>query len=135
MPAASVGRLAGAGVAALAVVVAGIVPATTAAQVRLRSISTFVRVDQAGYPTTAVKAAFVISSASQSGDAGVVSSSGSTVDTFPLGSSLGAWNPKYSHVYKVVFSSVTTTGTYTIAIGGVSSVSVMSAPYRLTHTE
>lgn len=128
MPAASVGRLAGAGVAALAVVVAGIVPATTGAQVRLRSISTFVRVDQAGYPTTAVKAAFVISSASQSGDASVVSSSGSTVDTFPLGSSLGAWNPKYSHVYKVVFSSVTTTGTYTIAIGGVSSPKFAVAP-------
>jgi endoglucanase len=104
------------------------ITATTSAQVLARPGSTFVRLDQAGYPGTGVKAAFVISSTSQLGLAKVVGSGGTTVATVPLGRSLGSWNRTYSHVYKVVFSSVRATGTYTITAGGASSPRFAIAP-------
>jgi endoglucanase len=123
-------------VIATAAVVVAVMPGITGAALRPDiAVSTFVRVDQAGYPTTAVKAAFVMSSTSMSGQADVVSSHGRTVATVPLGPSLGSWNGTYRHVYKLVFSNVTTAGTYTVAAGGVSSPKFAIAPAATVYAQ
>lgn len=117
-----------AGAVAAAALTVGVMPGTTSASVRPRATAAFIRVDQAGYPATGVKAAFVLSSAAETGSAKVVDSSGATVASVRLGASLGSWNQKFADVYKVVFSSVRTIGTYTVTVAGATSPEFAIAP-------
>jgi len=48
----------------------------------------------------------------------VINSDGAPVDTIPIGPSLGAWNGRFGHVYRLDFTGVTTDGTYTISADG-----------------
>jgi endoglucanase len=85
------------------------------------AVTALLRVDQSGYPTTAVKAGYVMANGALTGNVLVVNSSGKTVDTLKLGGSLGAWNGRYPYVYKVTFSGVTAPGLYTLRFGGSAS--------------
>jgi endoglucanase len=97
--------------------------------------TTFVRVDQSGYPERAVKVAFVMSTGALSGTAAVTNSSGVQVDTVAIGPSVGAWNDMFRHVYKVNFSSVTAVGTYTISAGGSTSPRFPIAPASTAYSQ
>src|SRR5215208_718079 len=77
-----------------------------------------VRVNQVGYPASAAKRAYVMSTASEAGAAfNVKNASGAVVYTGTVGASLGAWSNTYAFVQPVDFDAVTTAGTYTISVG------------------
>jgi endoglucanase len=82
--------------------------------------STFVRIDQLGYATTAPKRAYLISHRAQSGTPFSVlrSSDGATVFSGLLGASSGSWSKRFSHVYPIDFDAVQTPGSYTVVVGG-----------------
>jgi endoglucanase len=89
--------------------------------------ATFVRVNQVGYPASAAKRAYVMSTAAQAGMAfSVKSSSGAVVYTGTVGASLGSWSTTYKFVQPADFDALTTTGTYTISVG-----SANSPPFRI----
>jgi endoglucanase len=114
-------------VTVLAIAGSGVAGASGVGEVKA-GLDSFVRVDQSGYPDTAPKEAFVMSNRAQSGSALVTNSSGTVVDTVPLGVSTGAWNNTYAYVYKVDFSRVTVDGSYTISAGGAVSPVFQIAP-------
>jgi endoglucanase len=111
--------------AAVVLLVALVVPVGAAGagsgRVDARAATTYVRVDQSGYPDTAEKVAFVMSTRAQSGSAVVADSAGATVDSVPVGPSVGKWNSTFKYVYKVEFTSVTADGVYTVSAGGATS--------------
>ncbi len=111
---------------------AGAVPRTPRAGV---AATTFVRVDQSGYPQTAVKVAFVMSTGALSGSAAVTDSGGVPVESVALGPSVGAWNRTFRYVYKVTFSAVTADGTYTISAGGSTSPKFPIAPAATIYSQ
>jgi endoglucanase len=77
----------------------------------------FVRVNQVGYPATATKRAYVMSSASEAGAAfSVKNAAGTVVYTGTVGANLGAWSGAYPFVQPLDFDAVATTGTYTISV-------------------
>jgi endoglucanase len=77
----------------------------------------FVRVNQVGYPATATKRAYVMSSASEVGAAfSVKNAAGTVVYTGTVGANLGAWSGAYPFVQPLDFDAVATTGTYTISV-------------------
>ena len=79
----------------------------------------FVRVNQVGYPATAMKRAFLMASVVETGATfSVNDSTGSTVFSAPIGANLGSWSSTYSNVYALDFDDVTTAGTYTISVSG-----------------
>ncbi len=81
--------------------------------------SSFIRVDQVGYPTSAPKRAYLMSHRSETGlDFSVRSSEGATVFKGSVGASSGSWNAHFSHVYALDFDSVQAPGVYTISIAG-----------------
>jgi endoglucanase len=81
--------------------------------------SAFVRVNQVGYPSSAPKRAYLMSSADETGATfSVKDSGGSTVFSGPIGSLLGSWNGTYAFVYALDLDSVTSSGTYTISVTG-----------------
>jgi endoglucanase len=98
-----------------------------------RPATTLIRVDQAGYPRRAVKAAFVMSRHPVTGPVLVQRAGSTTVDRFVTGPSLGAWNRNYPYVYKVVFSRVRRVGTYTITAGGAVSPRFAIAPAAIVY--
>jgi endoglucanase len=102
-----------------------LVPARVGAVPRSRQTpqtgTVFVRVDQAGYPDRSTKMAFLMSTGNLAGSAAVINSDGAPVDTIPIGPSLGAWNGRFGHVYRLDFTGVTTDGTYTISADGATS--------------
>src|SRR5436190_20487904 len=80
--------------------------------------STLVRVNQVGYPATATKRSYVMSSSSQAGVAfSVKNSAGTVVYTGTVGASLGAWSNSFKFVQPADFDTLTTAGTYTVAVG------------------
>ena len=90
-------------------------PSTTAA---------FVRVNQVGYPATATKRAYLMSSASQAGSAfSVRNASGAVVYTGTVGASLGTWSSTYKYVQPLDFDALATTGMYTVSVGAATSPS------------
>jgi endoglucanase len=109
---------------------AGLTAGCTAAAALSRpsGVTVLLRVDQSGYPTTAVKAGYVMATRPLSGNVLVVNATGKTVDTVRLGGSAGAWNTRYPDVYKVVFSSVSTPGQYTLRFGTAASPKFQVAP-------
>ena len=93
--------------------------------------SAFVRVNQLGYATNAAsKRAFLLASTAETGATfAVKNGSGTTVYSAAIGADLGSWSSTYSHVYALDFGSVTTIGTYTIAVTG--PVAATSPSFRI----
>jgi endoglucanase len=115
-PGRSVCRNAGAIVAVGAMVwaISGVVPA------RAGTGMASVRVNQLGYAAgSQAKRAFLMASAAETGARfSVKNSSGATVYSAPIGSSLGKWSTAYPDVYALDFPAVTAAGTYTISVSG-----------------
>ena len=81
--------------------------------------SAFVRVNQVGYLSGASKRAYLMASAVETGATfSVKNSSGATVYSAAIGANLGSWSTAYPDVYPLDFSTVTSPGTYTIAVSG-----------------
>lgn len=89
------------------------------------------RVDQNGYLTSDTKIAYLMSTSAVSGETyKVLDSSGSTVASGTVtATSRGSWNSAYPDVYPIDFSSVTSAGTYHIAVSG--SQSATSDTFRV----
>jgi len=81
--------------------------------------SAFVRVNQVGYPGSAMKRAYLMSGVDESGATFAVrNASGTTIYNAPIGGSLGAWSKDYKFVYPLDFDGVSAGGTYTIQVTG-----------------
>jgi endoglucanase len=80
----------------------------------------FVRVDQLGYPSTAHKRAYLMTSAVDGGASYALRrvSDGATVFTGTVGASLGAWSSGFPYVYALDFDSLNAPGTYLIQVTG-----------------
>jgi endoglucanase len=92
--------------------------------------SAFVRVNQVGYPSTASKRAYLMSSAAETGATfSVKNQAGTTVLTAPIGANLGKWSNSYSNVYALDFTSVTAVGSYTISVSG--PIAASSPTFRI----
>jgi endoglucanase len=76
-----------------------------------------VRVNQLGYVNNASKRAYLMSKGAETGATFSLNSGGSSVFSAPIGADLGAWGT-YLHVYALDFDSVSTAGSYTIAVTG-----------------
>jgi endoglucanase len=111
---------------------AGTVPRQSRDQ---EAATTFVRVDQSGYPQSSVKVAFVMSTGALSGSAVVTNSAGVQVDAVVIGPSVGSWNRMFKYVYKVTFSSVAADGNYTISAGGSTSPKFPIAPASTVYSK
>src|SRR5439155_766732 len=78
--------------------------------------SAYIRVNQVGYAASSTKRAYLMASAAETGATfAVKNSSGATVYSAGVGTSLGAWGT-FSSVYALDFDSVATAGTYTISV-------------------
>jgi endoglucanase len=92
--------------------------------------SAFVRVNQVGYPSTASKRAYLMSSAAETGAMfSVKDQAGTTVFTSSIGANLGKWSNSYSNVYALDFTSVTAAGSYTISVSG--PIAASSPTFRI----
>ncbi|HEX7734887.1 MAG TPA: glycoside hydrolase family 9 protein [Ktedonobacteraceae bacterium] len=110
--------LAGARVVMLLAVLGALACAFASSPVRAASLA-FVRVNQVGYATTATKRAYLMASGVETGATfSVKNASGATVYSAAIGANLGSWSSSYPDVYALDFGSVTTAGTYTIAVSG-----------------
>src|SRR5579863_5877764 len=91
--------------------------------------SAYVRVNQVGYATSATKRAYLMASAAETGATfAVKNSSGTTVYSASVGSSVGKWGT-FTDVYALDFDSVTTAGTYTISVS--SPVAATSPSFKI----
>jgi endoglucanase len=92
--------------------------------------SAFVRVNQVGYPSSASKRAYLMSTAAETGAMfSVTNQVGTTVLTAPIGANLGKWSNSYSNVYALDFTSVTAAGSYTISVSG--PIAASSPTFRI----
>ena len=97
------------------VVLAGLVVLMTASAAQ--SATAYIRINQVGYVAGATKRAYLMSSATETGATfAVKNSSGVTVYSKSVGSTVGKWGKTYAFVYALDFDSVTTAGTYTISV-------------------
>jgi len=91
--------------------------------------TSFVRVHQTGYVSTAPKRAYLMSSAASAGASfSVLNSTGTPVYSAAIGASQGAWGT-FTHVYALDFDSVTTLGTFTISVSG--SITATSPNFQI----
>jgi endoglucanase len=113
------------------VLLAGLATLGTAGAVSQAAPATaFVRVNQVGYPGAADKRAYLMSSTDLTGTAFTVrNGSNQVVLTGNVGSSLGSWNRAYSFVHPLDFNTLTTPGTYTVAVSGPPAAT--SPPFRI----
>jgi endoglucanase len=80
--------------------------------------SAFVRVNQVGYAENASKRAYLMTATTETGATfNVVNASGTSVFSSAIGAKLGSWGT-FTNVYALDFDSVTTPGTYTVAVHG-----------------
>src|SRR5260370_18352691 len=78
--------------------------------------SAYIRVNQVGYAGSSTKRAYLMASGAETGSTfAVKNSSGATVFSASVGTSLGAWG-SFTSVYALDFHSVSTAGTYTISV-------------------
>src|SRR5262245_50575233 len=90
----------------------------------------FVRVNQVGYPSTASKRAYLMSTAAETGATfNVKNQAGTTIFTGSIGANLGRWSNAYANVYALDFDPVTSAGTYTISVSG--PVAASSPTFRI----
>jgi endoglucanase len=90
----------------------------------------FVRVNQVGYPASATKRAYVMSSTSEAGAAfSVKNAAGTVVYTGTVGANLGAWSSAYPFVQPLDFDAVATTGRYTISVA--APIAATSPAFRI----
>ncbi len=91
----------------------------------------FVRVNQVGYPSTAPKRAYLMSTGNETGATFMVrqASDGAVVYGAPVGASLGSWSTRFAHVYALDFDAVQAPGTYTISLAG--RVPASSPPFAI----
>jgi len=91
----------------------------------------FVRVNQVGYPSTAPKRAYLMSTGNESGATFTVrqASDGAVVYSAPVGASLGSWSSRFAHVYALDFDAVQAPGSYTISLAG--RVPASSPPFAI----
>jgi endoglucanase len=102
---------------AVVVVASALHPA--AAQSAPTPSAAFVRVNQVGYPATAMKRAYLMASVVETGATFSVNDpTGATVFSAPIGANLGSWSSTYSNVYALDFDDVMTAGSYTISVSG-----------------
>jgi len=87
-------------------------------------LSAFIRVNQVGYSSGAPKQVVLLASGKEAAKTfTVLDSSGQSVYSGPIGSSLGSWNAAFPHTSLLDFSPVTAPGTYSLAIRGRSPAS------------
>src|SRR5258708_11801578 len=99
-----------------------ILPAVTWPSSLLAQTS-FIRVHQTGYVSSASKRAYLMTSSASTGSSfSVVNSGGSPVFSAALGADQGKWGT-FAHVYALDFDSVSTAGTYTISVSGALATS------------
>jgi len=91
----------------------------------------FVRVNQVGYPSTAPKRAYLMSTGNETGATFTVrqTSGGAVVYRAPVGASLGSWSTRFAHVYALDFDAVRAPGTYMISLVG--RVPASSPPFAI----
>ncbi len=87
---------------------------------RAAAATAFIRVNQLGFATgSQAKRSYLMASGSEAGATfSVKNASGATVYSAPVGANLGKWSASYTDVYALDFNSVSTAGTYTIAVTG-----------------
>ncbi len=104
--------------------------AVTASTAAASAGSTFIRVNQVGYATTAAKRGYLMSHRAETGAAFVVrSTEGAVVFSGMVGASLGSWSARFPRVYALDFDAVQTPGTYTLELTGRKPVS--SPPFAV----
>ncbi|HEX2433913.1 MAG TPA: glycoside hydrolase family 9 protein [Gaiellaceae bacterium] len=112
-----------AGVAALSAVVAVSRAAPAPA-------TAFIRVNQVGYPTSAAKRAYLMSSTDLAGETFTVRDPNNVVAfTGAVPPSLGSWSRAYKFVHPIDFDGLTTAGTYTVSVAGPPAAT--SPPFRI----
>jgi endoglucanase len=105
--------------AAVIVGLAVLVPSVPSSARTVAPTTTEVRVDQVGYAANGPKVAYVMSAADLAGAAFSVSrTGGAPVVTGVVGSGTGRWSTTYRYVEPVVFTSLSTPGTYSISVEG-----------------
>jgi len=91
--------------------------------------SAYIRVNQVGYAGGSTKRAYLMASGAESGATfAVKNSSGTTVYSAAVGTSLGAWGT-FTSVYALDFDSVSTAGTYTISVA--SPIAATSPAFKI----
>ena len=118
-----------AGTALAGTVLAGASTASAAAAAGTAAVTPAVRVDQAGYATSAAKVAYVMLPHRVSRvwfrvlgkGRGVVYKASSTAD-------LGGWNKRYGAVYRLTFTGLRQSGTYRIQVGAARSAAFRIGP-------
>jgi endoglucanase len=96
-----------------------------------RAPSAFVRVNQLGYPSTAAKRAYLLSSVAETGATFAVrrSPGGAAVLTGAVGASLGRWSARFPYVYALDFDAVHAAGGYVVEVAGPAGAS--SPPFAV----
>src|SRR5581483_3481669 len=90
--------------------------------------SAYIRVNQVGYTTAAIKRAYLMSTAAETGATFAVKSGATTVYSAAIGGNLGKWG-SFSYVYALDFDSLSTVGTYTISV--TSPVAAKSPSFKI----
>src|SRR5271165_159857 len=91
--------------------------------------SAYIRINQIGYVSGSTKRAYLMATGAETGATfAVKNSGGTTVYSASVGSSLGAWGT-FPDVYALDFDSVSTAGTYTIAV--TSPIAATSPSFKI----
>jgi endoglucanase len=91
--------------------------------------SAFIRVNQVGYVGSSTKRAYLMASGAETGATfAVKNSSGTTVYSASVGTSVGVWG-NFADVYALDFDSVSTAGTYTISVA--SPIAATSPAFKI----
>src|ERR1700719_3596781 len=91
--------------------------------------TSFIRVHQTGYVSSAAKRAYLMTSSASTGSSfSVVNSGGSPVFSAALGADQGKWGT-FAHVYALDFDSVSTAGAYTISVSG--AITATSSSFQI----
>ncbi|PYX49096.1 MAG: glycoside hydrolase, partial [Acidobacteria bacterium] len=94
-----------------------------------RGSSAYIRVNQVGYASSSTKRAYLMASGAETGATfAVKNSSGTTVYSASVGTSLGSWGT-FNAVYALDFDSVSATGAYTIAVA--SPIAATSPSFKI----
>ena len=105
-----------------------ILPAVTWPSSLLAQTS-FIRVQQTGYVSSAPKRAYLMTSSASAGSSfSVVNSGGSPVFSAALSADQGKWGT-FAHVYALDFDSVSTAGAYTISVSG--AITATSSSFQI----